>query len=75
MEMQCVEGLPLERPHAPNVPDAPFPVGSDCELIWGRLNGLDEALAILQHGHNLLASALEELKGSSRHVDTPPAAE
>jgi len=41
------------------------------ELIWGRMNGFDEALTTLQHGHNLLASALEELKGRHSVVATP----
>jgi hypothetical protein len=54
-----------ERPHMPSVPhaDAPFSEDKDMEMLWGRLNGLSEAIAMLQHGHNLLASSLEEIKG------------
>jgi hypothetical protein len=59
------------RPHVPHIPSAPFSENSELELIWGRMNGFDEALTTLQHGHNLLASALEELKGRHSVVATP----
>jgi hypothetical protein len=56
--------IPTPRPHVPDIPSAPFSENNELELLWGRLNGMDEALTTLQHGHNLLASALEELKGA-----------
>jgi hypothetical protein len=58
------EGAAIPRPHVPHIPSAPFSENNELELLWGRLNGMDEALTTLQHGHNLLASALEELKGA-----------
>lgn len=59
-----------QRPHMPDVPSEPFKTnpGGDLEMIWGRMNGLDEAIAVLQHGHNLLASTMEELRACQHAV-------
>jgi hypothetical protein len=63
-QMDTKEGAIADRPHVPHIPSAPFSENNELELLWGRMNGMDEALTTLQHGHNLLASALEELKGA-----------
>lgn len=64
------------RDHMPTMPclNSTFSDDTRMDMLWGRLNGIDEVIKMLQHGHNIISSSLDDLKGKVHQtvVDTPP---